>query len=52
MVPESEQGCNGFGGKFKITSGDARGLALTMLGNGEDAKIYTGKSLMQTLRVR
>ena len=38
------------GGKFKITSGDARGLALTMLGNGEDAKIYIGKSLMQTLQ--
>ena len=38
------------GGKFKITDGDARGLALTMLGNGEDAKIYIGKSLMQTLQ--
>ena len=36
------------GGKFKITSGDARGLALTMLGDGEDAKIFIGKSLMQT----
>lgn len=38
------------GGKFKITSGDARGLALTMLGNGEDAKIFIGKSLMQTIQ--
>ena len=38
------------GGKFKITSGDARGLALTMLGDGEDANIYIGKSLMQTLQ--
>ena len=38
------------GGKFKITSGDARGLALTMLGDGEDANIYIGKSLMQTIQ--
>ena len=38
------------GGKFKITDGDARGLALTMLGNGEDAKIFIGKSLMQTIQ--
>jgi flagellar hook-associated protein 2 len=38
------------GGKFKITSGDARGLALTMLGDGEDANIFIGKSLMQTLQ--
>jgi flagellar hook-associated protein 2 len=38
------------GGKFKITGGDARGLALTMLGNGEDAKIFIGKSLMQTIQ--
>lgn len=38
------------GGKFKITSGDARGLALTMLGNGEDAKIFIGKSLMQIVQ--
>ena len=38
------------GGKFKIADGDARGLALTMLGNGEDAKIFIGKSLMQTIQ--
>jgi len=38
------------GGKFKITSGDARGLALTMLGDGEDANIFIGKSLMQTIQ--
>ena len=38
------------GGKFKITSGDARGLALTMLGNGEDATIFIGKSLMETIQ--
>ncbi len=29
------------GGKFKITSGDARGLSLTMLGDGEDANILS-----------
>ena len=38
------------GGKFKITSGDARGLSLTMLGDGEDANIFIGKSLMQTIQ--
>lgn len=38
------------GGKYKIADGDARGLALTMLGNGEDAKIFIGKSLMQTIQ--
>ena len=38
------------GGKFKIAAGDARGLALTMLGDGEDAKIFIGKSLMQTIQ--
>lgn len=38
------------GGKYKIAAGDARGLALTMLGNGEDAKIFIGKSLMQTIQ--
>ena len=38
------------GGKFKITSGDARGLSLTMLGDGEDARIFIGKSLMQTIQ--
>ena len=38
------------GGKFKITTGDARGLALTMLGEGEDSRIFIGKSLMQTIQ--
>ena len=36
-------------GKYKITSGGARGLALTLLGNGEDAQVFIGKSLLQTL---
>ena len=35
--------------KYKITSGGARGLALTLLGNGEDAQVFIGKSLLQTL---
>ena len=36
-------------GKYKITAGGARGLALTLLGNGEDAQVFIGKSLLQTL---
>jgi len=36
-------------GKYKITEGGARGLALTLLGNGEDAQVFIGKSLLQTL---
>ena len=36
-------------GKYKITEGGGRGLALTLLGNGEDAQVFIGKSLLQTL---
>ena len=37
-------------GKYKVTTGGARGLALTLLGNGEDTNVYIGKSLLQTLQ--
>jgi len=36
-------------GKYKITTGGGRGLALTLLGNGENANVFIGKSLLQTL---
>ena len=38
------------GGKYKITTGDARGLALTLLGNGEDTTVRIGKSLLDILK--
>ena len=37
-------------GKYKVTTGGARGLALTLLGNGEDTDVYIGKSLLQSLQ--
>lgn len=37
-------------GKYKITTGNARGLALTLLGNGEDATVRIGKSLLDILK--
>ena len=36
--------------QFKINSGGAKGLAVTLLGDGEDANIYLGKSLLEILR--
>lgn len=48
-TPPSYEAMNFEGGKYKITTGGARGLALTLLGNGEDATVYIGKSLLQTL---
>ena len=38
------------GGKYKITAGNARGLALTLLGNGEDTAVRIGKSLLDILK--
>ena len=37
-------------GKYKITTGDARGLALTVLGSGEDTTVRIGKSLLDILK--
>ena len=36
--------------QFKIHSGGAKGLAIALLGDGEDANIYLGKSLLEILR--
>ena len=38
------------GGKFKITAG-TQDASSYHVGNGGDAKIYIGKSLMQTIRI-
>ena len=37
-------------GGFLATSSDARGLAVTLLGGGEDTNIYIGKSLLDMIR--
>ena len=37
-------------GKFLATASDARGLAVTLLGGGEDTNIYIGKSLLDMIR--
>ena len=36
--------------EFRIATGGADGLAVTLLGDGEDADIYLGKSLLEILR--
>ena len=36
--------------KFLATASDARGLAVTLLGGGEDTNIYIGKSLLDMIR--
>ena len=37
-------------GKYLATAGGARGLAVTLLGGGQDTNIYIGKSLLDMIR--